>query len=303
MNAHNDYLNTLCEWGFAGFAIVIVALGLLFGGVVRIWPYVRRGSGDLGGKDSSRAAFVLGASLGLLSIALHSVVDFNMQIPANAVIAITLMALLSAHWRFGTERYWVNPGRTGKVLLTAVAAGAVWFLGWQGVHAGREFFWIESGLQEASWERQVEDLKTAQRIEPGNFMTDYELGESYRVQAWQGEEGSDDLAREGMKWFALGMALNPYDCQTRLGYGMCLDWLDRPKEATKYFVQALELSRNDATTQWKYAWHCMVLRNYSLAKIWLERSMAVLPSPEAEGYLAMVKEKMAQEPRASPAGR
>ena len=114
MNAHNDYLNTLCEWGLAGFAIVMAALGLLFAGVIRIWPYVRRGSGDLGAKDSSRAAFVLGASLGLLSILIHSVVDFNMQIPANAVTAITLMALLSAHWRFGTERFWVNPGKIGK---------------------------------------------------------------------------------------------------------------------------------------------------------------------------------------------
>ena len=50
MNAHNDYLNTLCEWGLAGFGIVMAALGLLFGGVIRIWPYVKRGSGELGGR-------------------------------------------------------------------------------------------------------------------------------------------------------------------------------------------------------------------------------------------------------------
>ena len=87
-NAHNDYLNTLCEWGLAGFGIIIVAFGLLFGGVSRIWPYLRRGSGDLGTRNSSRAAFVLGASLGLLSILIHSAVDFNMQIPANALTAI-----------------------------------------------------------------------------------------------------------------------------------------------------------------------------------------------------------------------
>ena len=122
-NAHNDYLNTLCEWGLAGFGIMIAALGLLFGGVSRIWPYVRRGSGDLGSKNSSRAAFVLGASLGLLSILIHSAVDFNMQIPANAVTAITLMALLSAHWRFGTERFWVNPGHFGRILLAIAGRG------------------------------------------------------------------------------------------------------------------------------------------------------------------------------------
>jgi len=262
---------------------------------------VRRGSGDLGAKDSSRAAFVLGASLGLLSLLIHSLVDFNMQIPANAVTAITLMALLSAHWRFGTERYWANPGKTGKILLVFVAAGAVWFLGREGLQAGREFYWLERGLNAATWEGQVESLKAAQKIEPGNYMTDYLLGESYRLEAWRGEAGTDDLARKAMGWFERGMALNPYDCETRLGYGLCLDWLDRPKEATKYFIQAKALNPNNARVQWKYAWHCAVIRNYSLAKLWLDRSLFWEPTPEAREYLEMVNEKLAEGVKASPA--
>ena len=297
-DAHNDYLTTLCEWGLAGFAMVMVALGLLFGGVIRIWPYLRRGSGDLGGKNSSRAAFVLGASLGLVSILIHSEVDFNMQIPANAVTAITLMALLSAHWRFGTERYWVNPGNIGKILLAVTAVGAVWFLGREGVQAGREFYWLERG-----WKGQVEGLKKAEQIEPGNDMTDYELGEAYRLEAWRGEAGTDDLAREAMRWFERGMVLNPYDFETRLGYGMCLDWLDRPKEATKYFVQALHLNPNGARVQWKFAWHCAILRNYPLAKVWLQRSLFWVPTPEAEAFLETVNEKIAQGVQAGPQGR
>ena len=303
LNAHNDYLTTLCEWGLAGLGIVMAALGLLFAGVLRIWPYVRRGAGDLGAKDSSRAAFVLGASLGLLSIAIHSLVDFNLQIPANVVTAITLMALLSAHWRFATERYWVNPGKTGKILLAVTVAGAVWFLGREGLRAGREFYWVERGLHAATWEGQVESLKTAQQIEPGNYMTDYLLGESCRLEAWRGEAGTDDLARTAMAWFERGMALNPYDCETRLGYGLCLDWLDRPKEATKYFVQAKALNPNNARVQWKFAWHCAVLRNYSLAKLWLERSLFWEPTPEARAYLELVNEKLAEGVKASPAGR
>jgi O-antigen ligase len=302
-NAHNDYLNTLCEWGLAGFGIVMAALGLLFGGVSRIWPYVRRGSGDLGGKNSSRAAFVLGASLGLLFILIHSVVECNMQIPANAVTAITLMALLSAHWRFGTERFWVNPGKVGKTLLTITAAAAVWFLGREGAQAGREFYWLERGLKGTSRERQVAGLKRAQQTEPGNYMTDYELGEAYRLEAWRGEDGTDDLAREAMGWFERGMALNPYDFETRLGYGMCLDWLDRPKEATKYFVQALELYRNSASVEWRFAWHCSILRNYPMAKRWLELSLQVVRTKEAEDCLETVKEKLAEGAGNKPAGR
>jgi len=302
-NAHNDYLNTLCEWGLAGFAIVMAALGLLLAGVIRVWPHMTKSASDLGSKNSSRAAFVLGASLGLLAILIHSVVDFNMQVPANAVTAITLMALLTAHWRFGTERFWFNPGSFGKVLLAVAAAGAVWFLAREGLQAGREFYWLERGLNAPSWERQVEDFKKAQAIEPGNYITDFVLGESFRLHAFQGDAGSDDFAREAMPWFERGMALNPYDYEARLSCGMCLDWLDRPNEATRYFVQGLELFRNNARVQWKFAWHCSILRNYSLAQLWLERSMQVAPSPEAAGYLEMVKQRIAEGAGAGPDGR
>jgi len=302
LTAHNEYLTTLCEWGLTGFAIVIVALGLVFAGVSRIWPYVKRGSGELGWRNSSRAAFVLGASLGLLSIMVHSVVDFNMQIPANAVTAVSLMALLSAHWRFATERFWVNPGSIGKILLAAAIAGAVCFLGREGLRAGREFYWLERGLNGRSCNAQVAALQTAHQIEPANFMTDYELGEACRLEAWKGEAGCDDRARQALQWFQRGMALNPYDFENRLGCGMCLDWLDRPKEATRYFVQALLLNPNNSRVQWKFAWHCAVLRNYPLAKLWLERSLYWVPTPEAKSYLEMVNQKLAEGARGSPPG-
>jgi tetratricopeptide (TPR) repeat protein len=306
MNAHNDYLTTLCEWGVAGFGIIMAALGLLFGGVSRIWPYLRRGSGDMGAKNSSRAAFVLGASLGLVSILIHSEVDFNMRIPANAITAIALMALLSGHWRFGTERFWVNPGSVGKILLTLTAAGAVWFMGREGVRAGREFYWMERSRKAATWKEQVEGMKEAQKIEPGNYITDLYLGEFYREEACEGrldEAGNKALFLEAMAWYGRGMDLNPYDFESRAGYGMCLDWLERPKEATKYFVQALELKPEDAVVLWQFGWHCMRLKNYSLAKHWLEYSMAWVSTPEAEYYLEMVKKRMAEGGGGSPAGR
>jgi tetratricopeptide (TPR) repeat protein len=295
-NAHNDYLNTLCEWGLAGFALVIAALGLLFAGVTRIWPYVRRGSGDLGAKDSSRAAFVLGATLGLLSISIHSLVDFNMQIPANAITAIVLMALLSAHWRFGTERFWFNPGKFGKPLLALAAAAAAWFLASEGLREQSEFHWLKQARnQTLPFSGRIAALETAQKIEPRNFMTCCQLGETYRIEAWRGETGNEELARQGLQWFQRGQDLNPYNCQPPLGIGLCLDWLDRPHEATRYFLQALEVNPNNAVVQWKLAWHCMVLRNYPLARFWLERSLYWVRTPEALAYFEIVNEKLAEE--------
>ena len=115
---------------------------------------------------------MLGASLGLLSILIHSVVDFNMQIPANAVTAITLMALLTAHWRFGTERFWVNPGKSENFCWRSVAAGAAGFLGREGAPGGPGILLAGARVERGSrGNRQVAGLKKAQQIEPGNFMT------------------------------------------------------------------------------------------------------------------------------------
>jgi O-antigen ligase len=300
-NAHNDYLNTLCEWGLAGFAIVIVTVGLLYGGVWRVWPYVKRRTNELGRRNSSKAAFVLGASLGLLSILIHSGVDFNMQIPANAILAVTLMALLSAHWRFGTEGYWANPGKTGKILLAAAALGVAGYLGAQGARAGREFYWIQRGLNEkVSWDQQVAALKKAQEIEPRNYLTQYELGEVYRLQAWEGNPGNEALAKEAMKWFEGAMMLNPLDSWSPIRYGMCLDWLDRPNEASQYFVRALELRPNNATIYFYLGWHCLEVGNYPLAEHWLWYSQILHPpSEQAAGYLQIVRERMAAEAKAA----
>jgi O-antigen ligase len=35
--AHNDYLNTLCEWGVTGMGLIAAACGLLYWGVFQVW--------------------------------------------------------------------------------------------------------------------------------------------------------------------------------------------------------------------------------------------------------------------------
>jgi len=297
-NAHNDYLNTLSEWGLAGFALIILTVGLLYGGVLAIWPHVRRKSNDIARKNSTKAAFVLGASLGLLSILIHSLVDFNMQIPANAILAITLMALLTAHWRFATERYWVNPGKIGKVLLAATALGVAAFLAANGAHAGREFYWIQRGLNQIiPWEQSVAALKKAYAIEPRNYLTQYELGEYYRLRAWEGDPGNEALATEAMHWFQGAMICNRFDFWSSIRYGMCLDWLDRSKEASQYFVKSLQLRPNHADVYFFLGWHCMNLGNYPLAEHWFLVALDMHPpSDQALPYLQTVRERMAAAP-------
>jgi hypothetical protein len=207
---HNDYLNTLADWGVAGAALVAAALALLAVGVFKTWRFVRLSPDDLNGRGrSNRFAVVLGAAIGLVAILAHSVVDFNMHIPANAILAVTLMALLSGSLRFATERYW-HPATTltRTLLLGALIVGGI-FLAGQGTRLARERRWLAraEGAPQVSFER-IAAFEQALAIEPRNFDTTYALGETLRAQSWLGGEDYEEWARKAMTWFERGMRLN-----------------------------------------------------------------------------------------------
>lgn len=82
--AHNDYIEVVAEGGWIAAGLI---LWLTLGYGIRAARRIRRNSGSL-----SVSRFGLG--LGLASLAVHALVDFNHQIPANALLFVTLAALL-----------------------------------------------------------------------------------------------------------------------------------------------------------------------------------------------------------------
>ena len=205
---HNDYLNTLTDWGLPGAALVGAAWVLLGAGVIKTWRVVRGPTAQLGEqRRSNKFAFVLGASLGLLAILLHSLVDFNLHIPANTILAVALIALLSSHLRFATERYWFRPGPWVKVCASALLLGGVVYLGRQELRHGAEYAWLERAARAANFSTaQVERLKMAFQAEPLNAATAYAIGEALRIQSLEGAENYRQLADEAMAWFARGQS-------------------------------------------------------------------------------------------------
>ncbi|MGD8375195.1 MAG: O-antigen ligase family protein [Acidobacteriota bacterium] len=79
-HAHNDYLEWLAELGLPG----MVLLGLVLVVVLR--------SASRG--HDPEDPLTLAALAGLLALALHSIVDFNLAIPSNALTAVLLLGLL-----------------------------------------------------------------------------------------------------------------------------------------------------------------------------------------------------------------
>jgi O-antigen ligase len=269
--AHNDYLNTLCEWGVVGMGLIAAACGLLYWGVFQVWRSLRRPSNDLGSRFSDRTAFVVGATVGLLAVMIHCIVEFNMQIAALAVIAVTLMGLLAAQTRFATERYWRNPGRLGKILLTSVAAAAIGYLSVQERRHGAETYWLHrAGTERTTATRIISYLTKAHEAEPMNRDTDYELGEFLWGLSLRDGRNDLDRVKEAMTWYAKAMQLNRFDAYAPVACGMCLDRLGQPQAATPYFEVAARNDPQNNDIDREEGRHCIELGDFVTARKWLD---------------------------------
>lgn len=84
--AHNDYLQVVADCGIAGGIIV-----LWF--IVMIYRTVARG---IRASDPLVGALALASGTGVFAILVHSLFDFNLQIPSNALLFLVLVAVASS---------------------------------------------------------------------------------------------------------------------------------------------------------------------------------------------------------------
>ncbi len=82
--AHNDYLQFATETGVIG--LVLLALITLVSLLTAILAHYRR-------RDPLMRGMSFASIMGILAILIHSTVDFNLQIPANAATFVVLLAL------------------------------------------------------------------------------------------------------------------------------------------------------------------------------------------------------------------
>ena len=280
---HNDYLNTLVDWGMVGTVLVASAWLLLALGILKTWPRVRPTAVDLGTKSgSNKFAFLLGASLGLVAILVHSLVDFNMHIPANAIVVVTLMALLTSQLRFATERFWFTARIPSKALVSVGLLAGVVYLAPQAWRGANEYVWLQRANAAPPFStKQIDLLKHAAAIETNNPKTCFAIGDALRHESqeggeyYEGQEGVTyrQLAEQAMTWYQRAMKLNPYDSQNYAGYGWCLDWLDRTSESAPYFERAEELDPNNYWNLNCIGLHYVQLGDFAAARPWFERSI------------------------------
>jgi O-antigen ligase len=83
--SHNDYLQLLADAGIVGGSLAVWFLVTLFRSFAR----------GIKHPDPLMAALVLGAGGGIFALLIHSIFDFNLQIPSNSLMFLLLAALVS----------------------------------------------------------------------------------------------------------------------------------------------------------------------------------------------------------------
>ena len=301
MRVHNDYLNTLVDWGLVGMMLAGLMLGTMVSGIIKSWKYSQRTSSDLSAKTSNRAAFVLGSTAGLGSIALHSFVDFNLHIPSNAMLAATLAGLLAAYIRFATERYWVAVRLPVRLALTVAVCGASGLLVQQAIQQAREHAQLKASQSAGSFPEQVQSLEQALEIEPNNFATAGMLGEIHRHHAADSSRAERKVElKKAAAWLRQAIALNQYDAYSHARLGMALDQLGQAEKAGEYFAKAEQLDPNAYLTVANVGWHKMHIGEYAEAKRYFDRVSPLddpsTPEDEREnGLVAHRAEQTAQD--------
>lgn len=294
---HNDYLNLLTDWGVTGAGVVALGLGLLGFGLVKTWKKVQRDGGAFSSSQSDKFAFVLGATIGLFALAIHSAMDFNLHIPANAIIAVTLAALLSSHWRFATERFWFSARWPGKIIATLLLAATLGYLIQQTAQLGRETIRLRQAARlEADSLAQATALERAFAVEPRNASTTLALGDIYRLHSFEGKNDYPELARKAITWYQRGITNNPYDSDNYARWGMVLDFLGQHDEAETLFFQADALDPNGYFTAALIGKHFVECGEYATARPWLERSLFLFRKDNevAANNLKLANERLLQ---------
>jgi tetratricopeptide (TPR) repeat protein len=245
-DAHNDYLQLASDYGVIGFLLVAWAF------VAFLWHarlHLAAGS------PPEPRAFALGGMTGVSMILVHSWFDFNMHIPGNALLLITVMAFTVAmEDPGGRHPSSILTGRQRGALaavLLAVSLATLWYLGRASlaVHYGA----LASAYKKANVfkrERTISAYERASSLDPGFPKPYAKRADMYRTEAqWlQGtntQARREELANKAIDYYTESLARNRYQTEVRIRRGKAYELLGDTTNALKNFERAVRGDTNN----------------------------------------------------------
>jgi tetratricopeptide (TPR) repeat protein len=200
-----------------------------------------------------RRVFAGGAAAAVTAMLVHSLVDFNLHIPANAQLFATIMGLTVAmgngvneNWRITLKPLW-RVGHAAVVLAIAVA----W--GWTGISTVLANRYTAKGYDASqfyNWPEALNNYQRALRLDSKNPETHVQMGDMYWTQATLLEdlEGVNltPLALKAAGAYERSLALNPYQSIVLLRLALVLEMTGDKDAALNAYQRALAVDPDNA---------------------------------------------------------
>lgn len=259
IHAHSDYLEITAEYGIVGAVGMGIFLLVHLGhGWRRFTSILRRDLGDLDyyqPAQSDDLALVIGALSAVAAYLAHSVVDFNLHIPGNALIFAFIFGILASPRADDKP----TPTRLEPLFRLALPALGIWMLlvGFSKYPAER---WYERARVALRDRRLNDSLYYAQHaIAHGTRNPEFwfHLGEARRAQGLSAVTTAERLPhmQAAVDAYRRSLAIFPYDEHVLVRLAQALDELGQFAEAGKTYRLALEHDPNLGVLHAYYAQH------------------------------------------------
>lgn len=269
LHVHNDYLELLAEYGVVGVLLAAAFFAMhLYSGWRGLRRIIRLKLKPSGFSQSTELALDLGALSALAALLMHSVLDFNLHIPANVFVVAFLLGLVANPAGIVTPTQDREPTPDWLRFIPSSVGAALALLA------------IILLPAEVEGERARVALRDGQNVEARDFARQalthegrnpdlyYYLGEAqhYLALAEPDPRARARMQLEVVKAFEDGLRIFPQDVRLLLKLGRTLDSLGAFADSEEVFQRAFTADPKSSNVYAYYAVHCQLEGQRDLAE-------------------------------------
>lgn len=268
-HAHSDYLELLAEYGLIGaagmamFLFVHIAASLRATAALTRMPV--RSEYDV--FHDNRLALQIGALGAIAAYLAHSVVDFNLHVPGNALLFAFIFGLTANP--MGEQAPADKSAAGARIFQLALPALALWLLvqGMPKYPSERAAEQARLALRRMDYPLAIKLAQEGIRTEPNNPFLYFHLGEANRVYASivPVHYARRPLLEAALVAYNQALDLYPQDENFWVRKGQVLDGLKRFSEAEEAYLNAINLDPNLGVLYAFYSAHLNARGQHDLA--------------------------------------
>ena len=243
-HAHNDYLQLITETGVVGFVIVLSFFVLFFRQAIKsLFSAKQEIKNDL---IYSVVGLIIAGLTSIITMLLHSFIDFNLHITANALLFIIILGLVSAMSNLGKDTIsssvFVIPLRHFHLFLVCffvIVLSTLFILPIRNIYLADRYF-----NKALNSNNKINNLEKATSIDSKNAFYHHRLGLLYEKKAIRETKSLRDrlvLLRQAQSEIAQAIRLAPSIGRYWASYAWLVGGLGEYNKATYFFNQAIKL--------------------------------------------------------------